>query len=472
MQDRLKAAVEAVGTATTPVADEDIKKAAAQLASFGLGADSVFARRARELFTGTRVDGTIDENVAIQRQLNEAVAALVSEAETKMERGTATLRDDLNRSRTLLLIVAGASLFAAAMIGVFYVQRRLLRRLISIRSAMQRLSLGDVDLKVPGLADRDEIGEMARSLEVFRDGEIERQSLAKREHADQKAQRERAASIDQIISQFRATITTVIRTVTDNVSRMETTAGTLSTIAHEADKQARSVSISSEATSTNVRNVAGAADQLDNSIRDINGKAAQAHGVVLRATEMARSADQLVGQLSAGANRIGAVVKLIRDIAEQTNLLALNATIEAARAGKSGMGFAVVAAEVKALASQTAGATEDIASQVAAIQGSTNGAVGAIRSISEVMDDISLFTATIAGLVEQQSNSTQVIARSIQQAAAGVNELAGNMAVVTTAIDKTNHSASDVLEASHAFSVQACTLEDAVDVFLKRVTAT
>ena len=219
-----------------------------------------------------------------------------------------------------------------------------------------------------------------------------------------------------------------------------------------------------------MRTVAGAADQLGESIHEINAQAAEAHSVVHRATEIARSADNLVGQLSGGADRIGDVVMLIRDIAEQTNLLALNATIEAARAGDAGRGFAVVAAEVKALASQTAGATEDIANQVDAIQRATRDAVVAIRSISGVMTEIDGFTASVAGAVGQQASSTQMIAYSVQQAATGANELAGNMAVVTKAIEETNRAASEVLGASHAFSAQASTLESAVDVFLKRVT--
>ena len=162
---------------------------------------------------------------------------------------------------------------------------------------------------------------------------------------------------------------------------------------------------------------------------------------------------------------------LIRDIAEQTNLLALNATIEAARAGDAGRGFAVVAAEVKALASQTASATEDIAKQVGAIQHSTHDAVEAIRAITAVMSDIDSFTALVAGAVGEQASSTEMIANSVQQAAHGADELAGNMAVVTKAINETNRAATEVLDASQAFSAEAHTLEHAVDVFLKRVTA-
>ncbi len=169
---------------------------------------------------------------------------------------------------------------------------------------------------------------------------------------------------------------------------MEATARSLSTIARDADKQARRGAAVIEATSTNVRMVAGAADQLGASIHGINEKTKKAHAIARHATETARSTDQLVGNLSLGATRIGDVIKLIQAIAAQTNLLALNATIEAARAGDSGRGFAVVAAEVKALATQTAKATEEIADQVGAIQDLTGRTVAAIQSIDGVMGDI------------------------------------------------------------------------------------
>ena len=471
LRERFKAAAEALAKASQTLANPDVKAAIAELLAFGEGDTSVFALRERELTATARADLTIEQNVTIQRSLDRAVAVLVGDAEQSMKSGSTKLLDDLARNRTLLLIVAATSVLAAIAIGVFYVQRRLVRRLIRIGDAMRRLSAGETELRVPALSDHDEIGEMARSLEVFRAGEIERRGFAARQESHQAAQQARTAGIEQMIGDFRATVTAVIAAVADNVSRMEGTARTLSSIAAEAGSQARSASTSSEQTSSNVRSVAGATEELGASIRDISEHAGQANHVVERAARIAKSADQLVGQLASGAARIGDVVKLIRAIAEQTNLLALNATIEAARAGEAGRGFAVVASEVKTLASQTAKATEDIAAQVGAIQGSTAEAVDAIRQISDVMGDISRFTSTIAVSVEEQSASTQEIGRNVHEAATGARELAGNMATVTEAIEETNRSASAVLDASNALTAQAGTLQQAVDTFLDRVAA-
>ncbi|HMK79113.1 MAG TPA: methyl-accepting chemotaxis protein [Xanthobacteraceae bacterium] len=471
MEGRFNTAIDLLIKASKTVSDTNVKALTDALIAFGHGDDSVFALRRAELEAALRADQTIKENVSIQQSLDGAVSGLVKDAEKSMQSGSTKLLEDLGRNRMVLMIVAAMSLLAAGAIGVLYVQRRLVRRLTAIGDAMRRLSSGETDLAVPAAADSDEIGEMARSLEVFRAGEIERREMATRRESEQAVQRERAAGIEKMIGDFRATVTAVIAAVTDNVARMETTARTLSSIASEADSQARAASASSEQTSSNVRSVAGATEELGSSIREISEQASQANGVVERATEIARNADQLVGQLSTGANRIGDVVKLIRAIAEQTNLLALNATIEAARAGEAGRGFAVVASEVKTLASQTAKATEEISAQIGAIQGSTGQAVEAIRQISGVMGDISRFTSSIAASVEEQSASTQEIGRNVQQAASGANELAGNMSTVTEAIEETNKSATQVLDASGALTTQAGMLQEAVDQFLERVAA-
>jgi methyl-accepting chemotaxis protein len=471
VQDLLKAAANGLRESTAALADDDINKTITQIVPLGVGTYSIFARHAREIFVATQADATIDENAAIQRNMDETIANLVNATQQGVEHGTAGLIRALRRSRVLLLIVALLSIVAAAAVGTFYVQRRLVRRLVSVSDAMRRLAAGDIETALPTIPGRDEMGAMSRSLQVLRTGELERRKLVERERAEQVTQRERVTSIDVIIEEFRGTVTSVVTTLAGHAAGMQATARGLSAIAGEADAQARAVSLSSEATSTNVRTVADATEELSVSIHEINEQAIQTRGIVNRAAEIAHSAHELGDQLSAGANRIGDVVKLIRDVADQTNLLALNATIEAARAGQAGRGFAVVANEIKQLASQTAKATEDITAQIAAIQASTVKAVSVIGSISAVTDDIAHFTTAVASSVDQQNNAAQMITRNVQGAASGVKQLAGSMTQVTKAIGEANRFASEVLDAAHTLSTQTGTIDRAVDHFLRRVTA-
>lgn len=471
IQDQLKVAADGLRQSVAMLSNEDVAKIAEQLLPLAVGVDSIFARHARETFIATRADATIDENVAIQRDLDVTVAGLVSTTQSGVEGSTAALSNTLNHGRILLLVVAITSVLAAVGVATLYVQRGLVQRLISISNAMRRLASGDVEAALPSISARDEMGEMSRALHVLHAGEIERRKLLERERAEQVAERMRSTSIDGIIDEFRATVTSVVTTLTGHAAAMETTAHGLSTIANETDAQARAMAFSSETTSNNVRTVAGATEELGVSIHEINQQASQTRGVVKRAAEIAHSAHELGNQLSAGSNRIGDVVKLIRDVAEQTNLLALNATIEAARAGPAGRGFAVVASEIKQLASQTAKATEDITAQIAGIQTSTTEAVDVIQSINAVTDDIARFTTAVASSVEQQNNAAQMITRNVQGAAAGVTELAGNMTEVTKAIGETNRFASEVLDVAHTLSAQTSTLDKAVEDFLQRVTA-
>jgi methyl-accepting chemotaxis protein len=471
IQDLLKAASDGLRVSAAALGNDDVSQIAAQLLSLGTGGGSIFARHARETFVATRADATIDENVVIQRDLDKTVAELVSAAENGVRHSTASLTETIDHSRILLLVVAFLSIVASAGVATFYVQRRLVQRLISISNAIMRLASGHTEVGLPSITTHDEMGEMARALQVLRAGELERRKLVERERAEQVTQRQRASSIDGIIDEFRATVTSVVTSLTGHAAAMETTARGLSSIASEADSQARAVARSSETTSTNVRSVADATEELGVSIHEINQQAVQTRGVVNRAAEIAHSAHELGDHLSAGAHRIGDVVKLIRDVAEQTNLLALNATIEAARAGQAGRGFAVVANEIKQLASQTARATEDITTQIASIQTSTIEAVDVIQSINAVTDDIARFTTAVAASVEQQNDAAQMITQNVQGAAAGVKELAGNMTLVTTAIGETNRFASEVLQVAHTLTAQTNTIDKAVEAFLKKVTA-
>jgi methyl-accepting chemotaxis protein len=471
IQDRFKGASISLEKASSTLVQRDLAALVIELLNFGRGDDSLFALRARELAASGRADRTIEDNVAIQRELDQAVARLVGQAEAAMKQGTGRLVGDLDRNRQLLIGVASASLVLAIAVGLFYVQRRLIRRLSSIGEAMARLSRGETGTALPALADGDEIGEMARSLAVFRAAEIERVGLVQRARAEEASARQRSSAVDQMVSDFRAVVTAAVSAVIDNASRMKATSTTLAAVAEQAGEEARAVSVSSETSSTNVRSVATSAEELGASIRELSNHAAQASQVADRASSIARTANDRIGQLSANAGRIGDVVKLIRSIAEQTNLLALNATIEAARAGEAGRGFAVVAGEVKTLASQTAKATEEIGAQVGAIQSSTADTVEAMRAIGEVMGDISRFTTTIAVAVGQQNAATQDIARNVGEAASGAREVAGTLITVTEAIEETTRSAEAVHDAATAVSAHATTLQGAVDDFLRRVTA-
>jgi methyl-accepting chemotaxis protein len=471
IQDRFKAACDLLRRSTTALGNREIAKGAADLVALGESSDGLFALYARQFDAARRADAAVERNVAIERELDQAVSALVGETEMAMKKGASRLGANLRFNRALLIAVAIASVIASSCIGLLYVRRSLVRRLISIGKAMQHLSAGEVNFALPAVADRDELGDMARSLEVFRASEIERRGFAARQDADEAAQRERAAAVERMIAQFRLRVTSIITAVTDNVSRMETTARALSGIAGEADNQARAASMASESASSNVRGVAGATEELSASIGEISQQATQANTVVTHAGAIAKNANGQIEQLTEGANRIGDVVKLIRTIADQTNLLALNATIEAARAGEAGRGFAVVASEVKTLAGQTAKATEEIAAQIGAIQSATAAAVDAIRSIGEVMGDVSRFTVSVANSVEEQSAATSTIAHTVQEAAGGASELAGSMATVTEAIDETNRAATAVFDATTAVTAETNMLQTAIDKFLSRVAA-
>jgi methyl-accepting chemotaxis protein len=471
IQDQFTAAADSLSKATKALANDEIRQIGAQLLGLGQGADGIFALRSSELKTAIRANVTIDQGAAIQRRLEAAVSALGFETVVGMKDGSTELISDLNRNRTLLIIVALVSLLAAAGIGTFYVQRLIIRRLTSIGNAMRRLSEGEVEVKVAVVGDGDEIGQMVRSLEVFRASEIERRTLADRDRIEQAAQHRRTEAIEAMIREFRARITTIIASVIRNLSSMRATAQVLSGIAHDAKQQVQAVSASSAIASSNMQSVAAATEELGCSINQISQQVTQANTVVEQAAVITQGANQQIARLSQGANQIGTVVKAIRDVADQTNLLALNATIEAARAGEAGRGFSVVASEVKALASQTARATEEISAQIGEIRRSTIEAVEAIRSISDVVRSVREFAAQIASAVQEQNASTHEIGLNVEATANAVKDHTDSLATVTDVIEETNRSATEVLNASNELSAQTGELEESVDRFLRQVAA-
>jgi methyl-accepting chemotaxis protein len=270
---------------------------------------------------------------------------------------------------------------------------------------------------------------------------------------------------------FEASVGEVARSVAQAAEGMKTTAEALSEVASDTGKRAVAVAAATEQASTNVQTVAASAEELAASVQEISCQVAESAAIASRAAQEAEATDGTVKGLAEAAARIGDVVRLISDIAGQTNLLALNATIEAARAGEAGKGFAVVASEVKNLANQTGKATEEIAAQIAAMQGATDAAVRAIRSIGETIGRMNAIAASIAAAVEQQGAATQEIARSVQQAAVGTSEVSSTIGGVTQAVDQAGGQAVQVLEAANALTGEAATLKDEVARFLAAIRA-
>ena len=292
---------------------------------------------------------------------------------------------------------------------------------------------------------------------------------AEQKSAKLNEQETRRAVVEEAIGWFRGSVAEVLKTVTDSVAAMKSTATALSTTSNDTTAQTNSAVRTSNDAFSGVESAAAAADELSKSIAEINRQLVSASDVVGAATVEAQTTNTVISELAQSAQKINDVVKLIQSVAGQTNLLALNATIEAARAGTAGKGFAVVASEVKALAVQTGKATDVIAAQISAVQSSTQSAVRAIGSITGRMEEIKLFTSAIATSVEQQNAATGEISDNVTAAASGTRAVVGVLEKVAAAISDMHNSADTVLSASNAVEKAAVSLSDSVDGFLRRV---
>jgi methyl-accepting chemotaxis protein len=335
--------------------------------------------------------------------------------------------------------------------------------------AMETLASGNISVAIPALGRKDEIGNMAAAMQVFKDNAVRAERLAAEQRAEQAAKTKRGEALEQRTAAFDSSVSTALKTVTAATSEMQASAAALSATAEQTNRQATIVSAASEEATSSVQTVAAATEQLSGSIAEISRQVAQSADIANKAAAEAERTNGQVRSLAEAAEKIGEVVKLISDIASQTNLLALNATIEAARAGEAGKGFAVVASEVKNLATQTGRATEEISAQIASIQGATSNSVEAIQGITTIINEINHVASSIASAVEEQGAATREIARNIQQAAAGTQEVSSNITGVTQAAGETGQAAEQMLAATGELARQSETLRSEVDRFLRDI---
>ncbi|WP_262271363.1 methyl-accepting chemotaxis protein [Microvirga yunnanensis] len=349
--------------------------------------------------------------------------------------------------------------------------RMLFRPIPKLAEAMKSLAHGETALTVPYLAARNEIGEMARAVEIFRENAAERQRLSVEQAAESGAKMQRALKLDELTRRFEANVSALTQGLATAATEMEATAQTMTSTADRTNRQSVSVAAAAEQTSSSVQTVAAATEEMSISIREIARQVHQSSQISFEAVESAKRTNGIVQALSSSAERIGDVITLINNLAAQTNLLALNATIEAARAGEAGKGFAVVASEVKNLATQTAKATDEIGSQIAQIQGATQEAVGAIHGIQTIIDQISAISTGIAAAMEEQGATTGEISRSVQEAARGTGQVTDSIESVKHGAGETGAAATQVLGAAHELARYAENLSREVDVFLSDVKA-
>ncbi|KNY19158.1 methyl-accepting chemotaxis protein [Methylobacterium sp. ARG-1] len=382
--------------------------------------------------------------------------------------------DTAAQMRPTLVRLLGGAAIVAAVIGILatLIGRSVVRPLRAMTEFMTGLAAGDLSRKVLGAERRDEIGTMAAAAQVFKDNLIRTQALeAETAQARLAAEAQRKAGMRQMADGFEAAVGSIIGLVSASAAKLQTTAQTMTATATETASQSMTVAAAAEEASSNVNTVAAAAEELGSSVQEIGRQVSGSAELARLAVNEADQTGALVQELSTAVGRIGDVVGLISSIAGQTNLLALNATIEAARAGDAGRGFAVVASEVKALAEQTAKATNDISGQIARIQASTGGAVTAIGSITARIQEISGVATSIAVAVKQQGAATQEIVRNVGQAAAGTGEVTSNISGVAGAAEETSAAASQVLGSASELSRQSEHLAAEVGDFLATVRA-
>ena len=461
---------------------QDDPSRASELKSLGDQLKAVFAGCDPVLQAGAAASSTEENAKAADRAHKECdplidaaltrIVQFVNQTATAVAKRKEAINVDAKSATWTVTGVSAGGLLLGIAIALFIGLKAMSQPIARLKLAMEGLARNDLKTEVPEKGRRDEIGDMAKTVEVFKTNalEVERLKAAQAEIEKQAAEQRRRDMVN-LADGFERAVGEIIETVGSASTELEASSSTLATTAQRAQELTSVVVTASGEATGNVQSVATATEELSSSVNEISRQVQESARMASEAVNQARTTTERVSELSIAATRIGDVVELINTIAGQTNLLALNATIEAARAGEAGRGFAVVASEVKTLAEQTAKATGEISQQISGIQTATQESVNAIRDISATIERLSEVSSTIAAAVEEQGAATQEIARNVQQAAHGTQQVSTNITDVQRGAAETGSASTQVLSTAKMLATDSNRLKDEVGKFLKTVRA-
>jgi methyl-accepting chemotaxis protein len=463
-------------------AEQDDLARATEIKSLGGQLKAVFAGCDPVLQAGAAASSTEDNAKAADRAHKECdplmdaalerIVKFVSETSQAVSKRKEVINRDAKSATWTVMGVSAGGLLVGIVIALFIGLKAMSQPIARLKLAMEGLARNDLKTEVPEKERRDEIGDMARTVEVFKTNGIEVERLkAAQVEAEKQAAEQRRRDMVNLADGFERAVGEIIETVGSASTELEASSSTLATTAQRAQELTSVVAVASGEATGNVQSVASATEELSSSVTEISRQVQESARMASEAVSQARTTTERVSELSIAATRIGDVVELINTIAGQTNLLALNATIEAARAGEAGRGFAVVASEVKTLAEQTAKATGEISQQISGIQTATQESVTAIRDISATIERLSEVSSTIAAAVEEQGAATQEIARNVQQAAHGTQQVSTNITDVQRGAAETGSASTQVLSTAKMLATDSNRLKDEVGKFLRTVRA-
>ncbi|OKL42282.1 hypothetical protein A3843_00920 [Pseudovibrio exalbescens] len=412
----------------------------------------------------------------IQTQLDSAfdeVTQIMDEVLGKASEGEARAHAELLRvtnQTDQIILLAGVIVLLASIILGFLIARSISRPLKDLTNSMLQLADGNMRVTVRNANAANEIGEMARAVEVFKTNAIRTKEVeTQQEHEQARAQAERQSSFNQLANDFNHSVGRIVEELAQSSSQLSVTAGSMTQIAQDALARANMVDRTSLRATENAEMVASAMEEMNASIREINGQVARSANAAHRAAAALENTTTQMTSLSSTTDRIGEVISMISEIAQQTNLLALNATIESARVGEAGKGFAVVASEVKALATETSKATDSIAKLIHDVQDKTRNAADSIIDVRQAIEDVSGSTRSVAAAMEQQEATTQQVTQNITEAAAGTRDVSEGVTDLKGSSQQTQSAARSVEEAAQELNGQSQTMKDQVAGFLRTV---